>query len=139
MVKRLNWSKLWRGFVRSNYITALWNWFMGLAGKAAEPVLFASVLYSGYQLVPGVPLLSPGINAIAFVTQQAALDVGGMGLIKLTKDEDPTKFKFARRTGIALIVLMVINMVVATAGRVFNIPTPAMQFVEGILLIIRSV
>src|SRR5215469_8106962 len=93
-------------FMRSNYITALWNWFMGLAGKAAEPVLFASVLYSGYQLVPGVPVLSPGVNALAFVTQQAALDIGGMGLIKLTKDKDPTKCIFARRIGVALIALM---------------------------------
>ncbi len=138
-VKRLNWTKLWRGFVRSNYITALWNWFMGLAGKAAEPVLFASVLYSGYQLVPGVPMPTAGINAIAFVTQQAALDVGGMGLIKLTKDEAPEKFKFARATGIALITLMVVNMIVATAGRVFPVPPQVMQITEGILLIIRSV
>jgi hypothetical protein len=126
-------------FIRSNYITALWNWFMGLAGKAAEPVLFASVLYSGYQLVPGVPVLSPGMNALAFVTQQAALDIGGMGLIKLTKDEDPTKCTFARRIGVALIALMVINMIVATSGKVFTIPVPAMQFVEGLLLIVRSV
>jgi hypothetical protein len=139
IVKRLNWSNLWHGFVKSNYITALWNWFMGLAGKAAEPVLFASVLYSGYQLVPGVPQPTAGINAIAFVTQQAALDVGGMGLIKLTKDEAPEKFRFARATGIALISLMVVNMVVATAGRVFPVPPQVMQITEGILLIIRSV
>ena len=112
---------------------------MGLAGKAAEPVLFASVLYSGYQLVPGVPQPSTGINAVAFITQQAALDVGGMGLIKLTKDEDPGKFKFARYVGYALITLMVVNMIVATAGRVFSIPAPSMQFVEGILLIVRSI
>ncbi len=137
--KPINWSAIGRGFIKSNYITALWNWFMGLAGKAAEPVLFASVLYSGYQLVPGVPQPSVGINAIAFITQQAALDVGGMGLIKLTKDEDPEQFKFARYVGYALITLMVVNMVVATAGRVFSIPTSAMQFVEGILLIVRSI
>jgi hypothetical protein len=135
----INWKKLWRGFVKSNYITALWNWFMGLAGKASEPVLFASVLYSGYQLVPGVPMPTAGINAIAFVTQQAALDVGGMGLIKLTKDEAPEKYRFARATGIALITLMVVNMIVATAGRVFPIPPQVMQITEGILLIIRSV
>jgi hypothetical protein len=138
-MKRPNWPRLWHGFVRSNYITALWNWFMMLAGKASEPVLFASVLYSGYQLVPGVPQPTPGLNAIAFVTQQAALDIGGMGLIKLTKDEDPGKFKFARWIGYALIGLMVVNMIVATAGKVFAIPFPVMQFIEGILLIIRSV
>ncbi len=138
-LKRINGRQLWRGFVRSNYITALWNWFLGLAGKAAEPVLFASVLYSGYELVPGVPQPTPSINAVAFVIQQAALDVGGMGLIKLTKDEDPEKFKFARGIGVALIVLMVINMIFATAGRVFAVPVQWMQITEGILLIIRSV
>src|SRR5213078_3613314 len=121
-VKRINGAQLWRGFVKSNYITALWNWFIGLAGKAAEPVLFASVLYSGYELVPGVPQPTPSVNAVAFVIQQAALDVGGMGLIKLTKDEAPEKYRFARGIGIALITLMVVNMVVATSGRVFPIP-----------------
>lgn len=138
-VKRPNWPRLWYGFVRSNYITAVWNWFMMLAGKASEPVLFGSVLYSGYQLVPGVPQPTPGLNAIAFVTQQAALDIGGMGLIKLTKDESPEKFKFARWTGIALITLMVVNMIVATANRVFPVPAQIIQITEGILLIIRSV
>jgi hypothetical protein len=138
-MKRPNWPRLWHGFVKSNYITALWNWFMMLAGKASEPVLFASVLYSGYQLVPGVPQPTPGLNAIAFVTQQAALDIGGLGLIKLTKDEDPGKFKFARRIGVALIALMVVNMIVATSGKVFPIPSAIMQFIEGILLIVRSV
>src|ERR1700724_1002527 len=137
--KRPDWPELWHSFVKSNYITAVWNWCLGLAGKAAEPVLFGSVLYSGYELVPGVPQPSPGINAVAFVVQQAALDMGGMGLIKLTKDEAPEKYRFARGIGIALITLMVVNMVVATSGRVFPIPPQYMQIIEGILLIIRSI
>lgn len=139
IVKWLDKHPMWRGFVKSNYITSLWNWFLGLAGKAAEPVLFGSVLYSGYELVPGVPQPTPGVNAVAFVIQQAALDVGGMGLIKLTKDEAPEKFKFARGIGIALITLMVVNMVVATADRVFPMPSQFVQITEGILLIIRSI
>ncbi len=135
----INRGAIWHGFIRSNYITALWNWFTMLAGKAAEPVLFASVLYSGYELVPGVPQPTPGINATAFVIQQAALDVGGLGLIKLTKDAGKEEFRFARYVGYALLTLLVVNMVTSTAGKVFAVPGQAMQVTEGVLLIVRSI
>src|SRR5579859_6562256 len=77
------WEALAKSFKYSNYITDFWNWLMTLMSKAAEMVLFGTVLYSGYQLLPAVPHVPGGIDAAIFVIQQGALDIGGMGLLKI--------------------------------------------------------
>ncbi len=125
-------------FARSNYITAFWNWFMGLAGKAAEPFLFVSVLYSGYKLLPGVPQPTAGLDAVVFVAQQATLDIGGMGLMKLAQQANQDKHSFAYRVGFILVGLMIANVVVASIARLVplgNIET----VIEGILLVARAI
>lgn len=71
-------------FVQSNYITACWNWFLVLAGKAAEPVLTISVLYSCARLLPAVHI-PVQIDNVVFVAQMVALDVGGLSLGKMAK------------------------------------------------------
>jgi hypothetical protein len=72
------------GLAYSNYITAFTNWFMGLAGKATEIVLYATVLYSSAQLYPGVTLPAR-LSLAVFLIQMGALDVGGLALGKLAK------------------------------------------------------
>src|SRR5260370_24976538 len=77
------WDAFTSSFKQSNYITDFWNWFMTLMSKAAEMVLFGTVLYSGYQLLPGVPHVPATIDAAVFVIQQGALAIGGLGLLHL--------------------------------------------------------
>jgi hypothetical protein len=43
-------DRIKRSLAQSTYITAAWTWFLILAGKAAEPVLVASVLYASVKL-----------------------------------------------------------------------------------------
>ena len=57
------WETFVRSFKYSNYITDFWNWFLTLLSKSAELVLFGSILYSSYQLIPGVPVV-PGSQGI---------------------------------------------------------------------------
>src|SRR5258707_14655309 len=83
------WDAFTSSFKQSNYITDFWNWFMTLMSKAAEMVLFGTVLYSGYQLLPGVPHVPASVDAAVFVIQQGALDIGGMGLFKLARLAQP--------------------------------------------------
>src|SRR5260370_278935 len=64
------------GLVRSNYVTAITDWFMGFAGKWTELVLYATVLYSSAQLYPGVHL-PVGLSLAVFLIQMGALDIGG--------------------------------------------------------------
>ena len=75
-------SRIKHSFAQSTYITAGWNWFMILAGKAAEPVLVMSVLYASVKLLPIVHF-PPQCDVIVFIAQFVALDIGGLSLNKL--------------------------------------------------------
>src|SRR5260221_11113846 len=76
------WEAFTSSFKQSNYITDFWNWFMTLMSKAPEMVLFGTVLYSGYQLLPGVPHVPAPVDAAVFVIHQGALDIGGIGFLQ---------------------------------------------------------
>ena len=107
------WEAFTSSFKQSNYITDFWNWFMTLMSKAAEMVLFGTVLYSGYQLLPGVPHVPATIDAAVFVIQQGALDIGGMGLLKLARRANLPRESFPVRLGVSLVVLMILNVALA--------------------------
>src|SRR5260370_30158467 len=61
------WDAFMSSFKQSNYITDFWNWFMTLMSKAAEMVLFGTVLYSRSQLLPGVPHVPASVDAAYFL------------------------------------------------------------------------
>src|SRR5581483_1284770 len=132
-------ERLLRGLAQSNYVTAFWDWCMMLLGKAAEPVLFVSVLYSGYELLPGVPQPGAVIDAPMFVTQQAALDIGGLGLMKMAKHARLAKDSFPYCVGVILVVLMIVNVAMASLEKVVHPPPLIATGVEGFLLIARAV
>jgi hypothetical protein len=134
------WEAIKRSFTQSNYITDFWNWLMTLLSKAAELVLFGSVLYSGYQLLPGITHAPAGVDALVFVVQQAALDIGGMGLLKLAKRAGLPKESFPVRVGITLVVLMILNVVLASLKQAVPvIPAAVFLWIETILLVARAI
>ena len=134
------WEAIKRSFTQSNYITDFWNWLMTLMSKAAELVLFGSVLYSGYQLLPNITHAPAQVDAIIFVIQQAALDIGGMGLLKLAKRAGLPKDSFPMRVGVILVVLMILNVVLASLKQtVPMIPPGVFIGIETILLIARAI
>ena len=113
---------------------------MTLMSKAAELVLFGSVLYSGYQLLPGITHAPASIDAIVFVIQQAALDIGGMGLLKLAKRAGLPQHSFPVRVGITLVILMILNVVLASLKQAIPaIPATVFVWVETVLLIARAI
>jgi hypothetical protein len=134
------WEAIKRSFTQSNYVTDFWNWLMTLLSKAAELVLFGSVLYSGYQLLPGITHAPAGVDALVFVIQQAALDIGGMGLLKLAKRAGLPRESFPVRVGITLVVLMILNVVLASLKQAMPvIPAAVFLWIETILLVARAV
>ena len=134
------WEAFKSNFTQSNYITDFWNWFMTLMSKAAEMVLFGTVLYSGYQLLPGVPHVPAPRDAAVFVIQQGALDIGGMGLLKLAKRANLSKDSFPVRLGVALVVLMILNVALASIKHTLPmIPDGVFVGIETLLLIARAV
>jgi hypothetical protein len=134
------WDAFKTNFIESNYITDVWNWLLTLLSKSAELVLFGSILYSSYQLIPGVPAVPAGIDAFLFLMQQAALDIGGMGLLKLAKRAGLPRNSFPMQVGVTLVVLMILNVVLATVKHALPM-VPGLVFVvaEAFLLIIRAV
>jgi hypothetical protein len=134
------WDAFTSSFKQSNYITDFWNWFMTLMSKAAEMVLFGTVLYSGYQLLPGVPHVPATIDAAVFVIQQGALDIGGMGLLKLAKRAGLPRDAFPVRLGMALVVLMILNVALASIKHSLPmIPDGVFVGIETVLLIARAI
>jgi hypothetical protein len=134
------WEAFTSSFKQSNYITDFWNWFMTLMSKAAEMVLFGTVLYSGYQLLPGVPHVPASVDAAVFVIQQGALDIGGMGLLKLAKRANLAKDAFPVRLGMSLVVLMILNVALASIKHTLPmIPGGVFVGIETLLLIARAV
>ena len=134
------WEAFQRSFKQSNYITDFWNWFLTLLSKSAELVLFGSILYSSYQLIPGVPSVPAAIDAFLFLVQQAALDIGGMGLLKLAKRAGLPKESFPMRVGVTLVVLMILNVILATLKHALPmVPAVVFVIVETILLVARAI
>lgn len=134
------WEAFKKSWKYSNYITDFWNWLLTLLSKSAELVLFGSILYSSYQLIPSVAHVSGGIDALIFVIQQAALDIGGLGLMKLAKRAGLARESFPMRVGMTLVGLMIFNVVLFSLKQSLPmIPALAFQIVETILLIARAV
>jgi hypothetical protein len=103
-------------------------------------VLFGTVLYSGYQLLPGVPHVPASVDAAVFVIQQGALDIGGMGLVKLAKRANLAKDAFPVRLGMSLVVLMILNVALASIKHTLPmIPSGVFVGIETLLLIARAV
>jgi hypothetical protein len=134
------WQAFKRSFAQSNYVTDCWNWLLTLLSKAADCVLFASILYSSYQIFPGVPHASAGFDAGMFLAQQAALDIGGLGLLKLAKRANLAPSSFPMRVGITLVTLMIFNVVLASLKHALAfLPDAFFLTVETMLLVARAV
>jgi len=134
------WDAFKTNVLQSNYITDFWNWLLTLLSKSAELVLFGSILYSSYQLIPGVPAVPAGIDAFLFLIQQAALDIGGMGLLKLAKRAGLPRNSFPMQVGVTLVVLMILNVVLATIKHALPmVPDVVFVVAEALLLIIRAI
>lgn len=131
-----------RAFAQSTYVTVAWNWFMILAGKAAEPVLVVSVLYASVKLLPVVHF-SPQFDVVVFIAQFIALDVGGLSLNKLAdqavKDGNEEGATHARRLSIALVGIMLAGVIMAGVDQVVTLETHVSTIIDTILLIARAV
>lgn len=130
------------GLVRSNYVTAVTDWFMGLAGKLTELVLYGTILYSCAQLYPGVNLPG-GLSLAVFLIQMGALDIGGLSLAKLARqareDGNAAGAKQAEALSRWLIGIMLTGVVTVGVEHVVPIPAQAQTGVEIVLVVARSV
>lgn len=127
------------GFVRSNYITAVEDWMMGLAGKLVNIALMITVLYSCAEIYMTLP---QNVNATMFLIQMAALDVGGYGLTTLARmaqrDDNLSGAKQANWLGGGLIVVMLVSVMIAGLEQKITIPDGLKAGIDIALILIRS-
>ncbi len=135
-------AKIRRSLIQSDYITAAWDWFMILAGKAAEPVLVASVLYASVKLLPVVHF-APQWDVVVFIAQFVALDVGGLSLNKLAdrakQRGDEAGATQAKRLSIALVAIMLTGVIMVGVNQVTTLNSHVAVVIDTILLIARAV
>ena len=129
-------------FSRSNYITAITDWFMGLAGKLTELVLYGTVLYSCAQLYPSVTLPA-SLSLAVFLVQMGALDIGGLSLAKLAKQaREDGNADGARQAEILsrwLIGIMLTGVVTVGIEHVVSLPGQVQTGIEIVLVVARSI
>jgi hypothetical protein len=132
------------GFVRSNYVTAFTDWFMGLAGKATEIVLYATVLYSCAQLYPHVNVPN-GLSLAVFLIQMGALDIGGLSLGKLAKQarEDGNQVGATNANTLSKWLIGIMLVGVVTVGLEHALPVALPSWVtvsiDVLLVVARSI
>src|SRR6266487_882741 len=132
------------GFVRSNYITSFTDWFMGLAGKATEIVLYATVLYSCARLYPHVSLPT-GLSLAVFLVQMGALDIGGLSLGKLAKQarEDGNQAGATNANTLSKWLIGIMLVGVVTVGfehaLPFALPSWVTVGIDVLLVVARSI
>lgn len=121
------------GFVRSNYVTALTEWFMGLAGKSAQLVLIFTVLYMSAELYPGVDLPA-ALSLFVFILQMVALDAGGIGLASMARqahnDGNDKGAEGAELLSKWMIGVMIAGLVVVSVETAVS-HLPNLQSVQG--------
>ena len=132
------------GLARSNYVTAITDWFMGFAGKWAELVLYGTVLYSCAELYPGV-YLPAGLSLVVFLVQLGALDIGGLSLAKLAKqareDGNAAGAVNAERLSKWLIGIMLVGVVTVGLEHALpvTLPTWIITSINVLLVVARSI
>src|SRR6266571_8046810 len=132
------------GLVRSNYVTAITDWFMGLAGKLTELVLYGTILYSCAQLYPGVDLPT-GLSLAVFLIQMGALDIGGLSLAKLARqareDGNTAGATNAERLSKWLIGIMLVGVVTVGLEHALPVALPSwvITSVDVLLVVARSI
>lgn len=135
-------SKRKHAWKHSTWITAAWEWFLELVGRAAEAILVVSVLYASVKLLPVVHMPA-SLDVVVFIAQFVALDVGGLSLGKLAKQAaeagNAEGALYAGRMSKALIVVMIAGVVVVAIEQLFPIPGDWKLGIDTVLLIARSI
>ncbi len=115
---------------------------MVLAGRAAEPVLVASVLYASVKLLPSVHF-PPQLDVAVFIAQFVALDIGGLSLNKLAeqakKDGNAEGAKYAKRLSVALVAVMLAGVIMAGVDQIVQLNGQVGTVIATILVITRAV
>ncbi len=133
-------QQVWRDYLRdSSWVTIAWEWFQTFLGRAVEAVLWVTMVFSCYQLIPSAPQVAPGVSTFMFILQFIGLDVGGIGLNKLAQAQGLQKWSFVRVISYILIGITLITVAYAGIERAIKIDASVTNGIEVVLVVARSI
>lgn len=129
----------WLDYLKnSSWVTIGWEWLQSLLGRAVDPVLWITMIFACYQLIPGAPMPPQWLSVFMLILQFVALDVGGMGLRQIAQRHGLDKGAFTYKIANACIGVTFITIIFAGVQHAMAIPQDATTWVEIILVIARS-
>ena len=133
-------QQVWRDYLKdSSWVTIAWDWFQTLLGRAVEAVLWVTMVFSCYQLIPTAPQMAPGISTFMFILQFIGLDVGGIGLNKLAQAQGLQKWSYVRVISYILIGITLVTVAYAGIERAVKIDPSVTGGIEVALVVARSI
>jgi predicted nucleic acid-binding Zn-ribbon protein len=123
----------------SSWVTVAWDWFQTLLGRAAEAVLWATMVFSCYLLVPGAAQPPAQVSSLAFILQFIALDIGGLGLNKAAQQQGLARWSYARIIAYILIGITLITVTISGIEHAVKLGAALQTWIEVSLVVARSV
>ncbi len=104
----------------SSWFTIAWEWFQTLLGRICDFVLWVTMIFACYQLIPGAPLPPQQLSITMFVLQFVALDIGGLSLLQIARRRGLDRYGYV--SWIAYILIGITLVTIAYAGIQHAIP-----------------
>ncbi len=123
----------------SSWVTIAWDWFQTLLGRAVEAVLWATMIFSCYQLIPGASQPPSQVSSLAFILQFIGLDVGGLGLNKAAQQQGLPRLSYARVIAYILIGITLVTVAYAGIEHAVQMDAQVTAWVEVSLVVARSI
>jgi predicted RNase H-like nuclease (RuvC/YqgF family) len=123
----------------SSWGTIAWDWFQTLLGRAAEAVLWATMVFSCYLLVPGAAQPPAEVSSVAFILQFIALDIGGLGLNKAAQQQGLPRTSYARVIACILIGITLVTVTISGIEHAVKVEASLQTWIEVFLVVARSV
>lgn len=133
-------QQVWRERLKdSSWVTIAWDWFQTLLGRAVEGILWVTMVFSCYQLIPFAPQAPVSVSTFMFILQFIGLDVGGIGLNKLAQGQGLYKWSFVRVVSYILIGITLVTVAYAGVERAVKIDASTTYGIEVALVVARSI
>jgi hypothetical protein len=128
----------WKRLIDSSWVTLAWEWLQSLLGRAVDLVLWVTMTFACYQLIPGAPVPPGGLSVFMFILQFIALDIGGMSLNQIGQRHRLDTWSYTRMVAYACISVTLLTIVFAGIGHAMHVPPNLTAWVEIALVIVRS-
>jgi len=132
----MNWQERLKD---SSWVTIGWEWLQVLPGRSVDFVLWTTMIFSCYQLIPGAPQAPAGVSTFMFILQFIALDIGGLGLNRLAQQQGLPRWAYARVVAYILIGITLVTISYAGIEHAVTVPLEVTGWIEAMLVIARSI